>query len=272
MARRERRPQARYARRRPIDDLLGPQRTFTPKVGIEPTKRFEASPTPRSTSMPRVRTAPTQRGGRATPRMRTDTRRFGEDGRGIGIEPRKFKEISLPSEKKKKKKKKLSPVDEVLGVDEAPVSEENPWVNPFMEVYEKTKVGAMENLEEMQKSMAERFAHRGGYFGGKHAVAQGEMAAETGTALDQLLAQTELGASEKQYEDWKRARGETMGLMNLIPTLLGTESFQNIVQPGQEKGGGLGSLAGGAAGSVLGPMGGAVGSGIGEKIVGGKGN
>ena len=166
-----------------------------------------------------------------------------------------------------------SPIDAllgegVLGEGEAIASEENPWVNPFMEVYEKTKVGALENLADIQKQMGESFAHHGGYFGGKHAIAQGETAARTGTYLDQLLAETELGASERQYEDWKFAESQKMGLMNLIPTLLGSETFQNIVQmPGQGKGGGLGNIAGGAAGSVLGPMGGAIGSDLGGKVV-----
>jgi len=146
---------------------------------------------------------------------------------------------------------KGTPFEALLGGGEAPAGEENPWRNPFMEVYEKTKVGALENLADIQKQMGESFAHRGGYFGGKHAISQGKVAAETGTALDQLLAETELGASERQYEDWKRAENQKMGLLGLIPTLLGTEGFENIVQmPGQSKGGGLGSLAGGAAGSA----------------------
>jgi len=98
---------------------------------------------------------------------------------------------------------------------------ESPWVNPFMEVYETTKTGAMKNLEEMQKDMAERFAHRGGYFGGQHALAQSKLAERTGTALDQLLAKTSLGASEREYQDWLRARQETMSPLNMILNLLG---------------------------------------------------
>lgn len=165
------------------------------------------------------------------------------------------------------------PIDEVLGGGDNGGGETNPWVNPFMEVYETTKAGAMRNLEEMQKDMAERFAHKGGYFGGKHAIGQGEMAAETGAFLDQLLAQTSLGASERQYQDWQRARGETMNLMNLIPILLGAQTTTPFVQqPSQGKGGALGNIAGFGAGSVLGPMGGAIGSNIGGNIAGGKGN
>lgn len=163
-----------------------------------------------------------------------------------------------------KGEEKLSPVDTVLGG-----GEKNPWVNPFMEVYEATEAGALGRLDKRQKEMAEKFAHRGGYFGGKHAIAQGEMEAETGAYLDKLLAETSLGASERQYQDWQRARGETMGLMNILPLILGTESFQNIVQmPQQGKGGGMGNILGGVAGSVLGPAGAAIGSGLGEKIVG----
>lgn len=171
-----------------------------------------------------------------------------------------------------------SPIDAllgegVLGEGEVTASEENPWVNPFMEVYEATEAGALRRLDKRQKKMSESFAHRGGYFGGEHAIAQGEMEAETGSYLDKLLAETSLGASERQYEDWKFAESQKMGLMNLIPTLLGSETFQNIVQmPGQGKGGGVGNIAGGVAGSVLGPAGAAVGSGIGENIVGGKGD
>lgn len=165
----------------------------------------------------------------------------------------------------------VSPVDEVLGGDETTATPENPWVNPFMEVYETTKAGAMRNLEEMQKSMSERFAHRGGYFGGKHAIAQGEMAAETGAYLDKLLAETSLGASEREYQDWVRGREETMNLANLIPTILGSETFQNIVQmPGQGKGGAAGNILGAGAGSFAGGAGSAIGSNVGGSIGGGK--
>ena len=209
-----RRSQNKYPRKRPIDDLLGPQENF---------------------------------------KVRTPSQSF-------------------------------SPVDKVLGGKGGGGKEGNrgdPWggtvtsfrpgPDPYMDVYKTAKAGAMTNLEEMQMKMAESFAHKGGYFGGTHAIAQGEMAAETGAYLDQLLAETSLEASKRKEADWLRAREETMSLANLIPTLLNTELFQTIVQqPGQGKGGGLGTIAGGAAGSVLGPMGGAIGSGIGENIVGGK--
>lgn len=164
------------------------------------------------------------------------------------------------------------PVDEVLSDDGGNGGgEENPWVNPFMEVYEATEAGALRRLDKRQEAMSKSFAHRGGYFGGKHAIAQGEMEAETGAYLDKLLAETQLGASERQYQDWQRGRSETMNLMNLLPLLLGTDTFQNIVQmPGQGKGGAVGNVLGAGAGSILGPMGGAIGSNIGGNIGGGK--
>ena len=152
----------------------------------------------------------------------------------------------------------VTPIDEVLGDGDGDGGDENPWVNPFMEVYEKTKAGALTNLADIQKQMSESFAHRGGYFGGKHAVSQGEVAARTGSYLDQLLAETELGATQMQYEDWKRGRSETMNLMNLIPLLLGSETFQNIIQmPGP----GVGESIGDILGSFAGGVGGAVGKG-----------
>ena len=107
--------------------------------------------------------------------------------------------------------------------------QENPWTNPFMEVYETTKAGAMKNLEEMQKEMAERFAHRGGYFGGKHAISQAELGEKTGTALDQLLSQVSLGASERAYQDWLRARQETMMPFSMISPLLGAQTTQPLI-------------------------------------------
>jgi hypothetical protein len=161
-----------------------------------------------------------------------------------------------------------TPVDEVLsdGGGETTTTEENPWVNPFMEVYEATEAGALRRLDKRQMEMSKKFAHRGGYFGGKHAIAQGEMEAETGAYLDQLLAQTSLGASERQYQDWQRARGETMNLMNLLPLLLGTESFENIVQmPGQDAGSMLGSLLGMGAGAFTGGLGSGLGTSMGTK-------
>ena len=165
-----------------------------------------------------------------------------------------------------------APIDTVLGGGETTGGNENPWVNPFMEVYEATEAGALRRLDKRQKEMAEKFAHKGGYFGGEHAIAQGEMEAETGAYLDKLLAETSLGASERQYQDWQRGRGEIMSLLNLIPMLLGTETTMPFIQErGPGAGGILGSLLGAGAGSILGPMGGAIGSGIGGNIMGGKG-
>ena len=145
------------------------------------------------------------------------------------------------------------PIEEVLGNGD----DENPWVNPFMEVYEATKAGALTNLADIQSQIGKSFAHRGGYFGGKHSITQGEVAARTGSYLDQLLAETQLGASEREYEDWKRARGETMNLANLIPLLLGTDTFENIVS---EAGPGVAELLAGIAGNYAGGAGASKGS------------
>lgn len=128
----------------------------------------------------------------------------------------------------------------------------NPWVNPFMEVYETTKTGAMKNLEEMQKDMAERFAHRGGYFGGEHAIGQAEMATKTGTALDQLLAKTSLGASERAYQDWLRARQETMMPFNMISPLLGQQTTQPLITQQPSSWGAIASAIGPALGAAIG--------------------
>ena len=117
-----------------------------------------------------------------------------------------------------------TPMDTILDTERI-----NPWTNPFMEVYETTKAGAMKNLEEMQKAMSERFAHRGGYFGGKHAISQAELGEKTGTALDQLLSQVSLGASEREYQDWLRARQETMMPFSMISPLLGAQTTQPLI-------------------------------------------
>lgn len=127
----------------------------------------------------------------------------------------------------------------------------NPWENPFMEVYETTKTGAMKNLEEMQKGMAERFAHRGGYFGGEHAISQAELGEKTGTALDQLLSQVSLGASERAYQDWLRARQETMMPFNMISPLLGQQTTQPLVTQQPSAWGGIASAIGPALGATI---------------------
>jgi len=49
----------------------------------------------------------------------------------------------------------------------------NPQGDMFRQnVYESTKAGAMQNLEDMKKKTAEQFANQGGYFGGQHALQQ----------------------------------------------------------------------------------------------------
>ncbi len=147
--------------------------------------------------------------------------------------------------------------DEVLDGGNGDESEENPYLDQFMEVYEATKVGELANLADIQKQMSESFAHKGGYFGGKHAIAQSNLAAKSKNYLDQLLAETQLDASERQYEDWKRAREETMNLANLIPLLLDTEMFENIVS---EAGPGASELLAGILGEYAGGVGGGKGS------------
>lgn len=140
-------------------------------------------------------------------------------------------------------------LDAMLGGGEVTPPPENPWTNPFMEVYETTKAGGMQNLEEMQKDMAERFAHRGGYFGGKHAISQAKLAEKTGTSLDQLLSQVSLGASERAYQDWLRARQETMMPFNMISPLLGQQTTQPLITQDQGPWGAIASAIGPALGA-----------------------
>ncbi len=179
-----------------------------------------------------------------------------------------------------------------------------------MGVYDSTKNEAMKTLDESQKALAEEFAQRGGYFGGKHAVAQGRLAADTGSQLakvladldlsgfnkdvdtrmgagagleslgrsqqsilDSILADLESGgsmitgrdtqnradymnASQRAYEDWLRARGETSDMFNMGLSLLGMQPFQNIVQEPQQS----------PWGGFLGGLGGGIGTGVGKLI------
>jgi len=60
------------------------------------------------------------------------------------------------------------------------------------DVYESTKTGAMQSLEDMQQQMAESFAQRGGYFGGHHAMAQSMLGERVGTSLNEILANLNL--------------------------------------------------------------------------------
>jgi hypothetical protein len=110
-------------------------------------------------------------------------------------------------------------------------------------VYDPTKTEALRNLESSQQKMATQFGHRGGYFGGAHAIGQGEMATRTQNALSQLLGgmqqqayKEDIGlktsAYDKAYQDWVRARSETMAPLNLLPTMLGKQTTENVVQPG----------------------------------------
>lgn len=56
------------------------------------------------------------------------------------------------------------------------------------QVYDATKNQVMQDLLEQQKLMSENFSHRGGYFGGQHAMAQGKMGADTMSNLTRQLA------------------------------------------------------------------------------------
>jgi hypothetical protein len=155
------------------------------------------------------------------------------------------------------------------------------------DVYQATKAGSMQNLQEMQKNMANRFANYGGYFSGPHAIAQGKMAANVGTNLDQILANLNLAgfnqdqlnrlaaagqtqsmagtqqnivsdmlnnimgggqlltqreltnraeiqnAQQRAYEDWVRARGESMMPFNAAMGLLNLQPIENFAQQPQ---------------------------------------
>jgi len=89
------------------------------------------------------------------------------------------------------------------------------------DVYEATKAGAMENLADLQKQMGESFAHRGGYFGGRHALAQSKLAEQTANPLNQLLGQLNLQGFEGDIANRLTAAG---GLTGLAGTQRGIES------------------------------------------------
>ena len=60
-------------------------------------------------------------------------------------------------------------------------------------VYQPVEERALTNLERASKGLGERFAHRGGFFGGKHAIAQGEMGERVLSSLSEVLANLNLG-------------------------------------------------------------------------------
>jgi len=100
------------------------------------------------------------------------------------------------------------------------------------DVYGATKTGAMQNLADMQDMMAERFSHRGGYFGGKHGVAQSDLARKTGSGLDQLLAGLNMQGFQQDIGSRLGAAG---GLQGLAGTERGLESslLQDMMGGGQ---------------------------------------
>ena len=55
-------------------------------------------------------------------------------------------------------------------------------------VYGATAAGALQNYGNMQRQLAEKFSQRGGYFGGTHSMAQAQLANQTNTSLNELLA------------------------------------------------------------------------------------
>ncbi len=97
--------------------------------------------------------------------------------------------------------------------------------SPFSEafrrsVYEATKEGAMLNLEDMQIEMARKFAQRGGYFGGQHALAQAELGRRTATDLNQILSQLML---EGWKEDIANRFTASAGMQQVIPLMRSME-------------------------------------------------
>lgn len=100
----------------------------------------------------------------------------------------------------------------------------SPYSEPFRkQVYEATREEALANLERMQKEMARRFAHTGGYFGGKHALAQAELARGTGLDLAKLLAELNLRGLEQDVAS--RFQAGT-GLSGLAPLLTGLQEAE----------------------------------------------
>ncbi len=176
-------------------------------------------------------------------------------------------------------------------------------------VYDPTKAEAESLLATSQKQMADKFSHRGGYFGGTHAIAQSDLADKSNRGLASLLgnlnlegfnqdlaakqgaaaalpgmAQTQQnivgdilqnymsggnlvtgremtnraelqGAQERAYNDWQRARQESLLPISLMQSLLGLQTTMPVVtQPGQSGWGallaGLGSGLGGLTGLI----------------------
>lgn len=89
------------------------------------------------------------------------------------------------------------------------------------DVYKATETEAMKRLTDLQDIIANRFVNTGGFFGGKHAIAQGKAAADIGTSLDKLLAELNLAGFES---DVGRKMEGAQGLTGLASTERGLES------------------------------------------------
>lgn len=99
------------------------------------------------------------------------------------------------------------------------------------QVYEPTREEALLNLERAQKEMARKFASKGGYFGGRHALAEAELARGTLSDLNRLLGELQL---EGHKEDISTRFAGARGLEGITPTLRGLEwqDVFNLLQTG----------------------------------------
>lgn len=100
------------------------------------------------------------------------------------------------------------------------------------QVYRPVEERAFTNLERAQNMLGERFAHRGGFFGGRHAIAQGEMAAQTLNPLSQIL--TNLNLSGFQGDIASRMEGAAgLESMGRTQQAIGGDILGNIMGGGQ---------------------------------------
>jgi len=99
-------------------------------------------------------------------------------------------------------------------------------------VYEPVEERAFTNLTRAQKMLGEKFAHRGGFFGGKHAIAQGEMGAQVLNPLSQLLANLNLTGFG---QDIASRTGAATGLESMGRTqqAIGGDILSDIMGGGQ---------------------------------------
>lgn len=100
------------------------------------------------------------------------------------------------------------------------------------EVYGATKTKAMDLLGEMQKGLAEKFTHRGGFFGGTHAMAQSDLARGVGQDLNEILANLNLSGYQSDIANRTAAAS---GLTTLGGTQQGVANqiLQNIMGGGE---------------------------------------